>query len=65
MKQVCALASKASLVMLLMCAVMLFIVEVGTAEWVVTVLSVIMMSILFAVSTLLLRKKDKKEEEPT
>lgn len=62
MKQICALASKASLVMLLMCAAMLFIVDFGTAEWVVTVLSVIMMGILFAVSTLLLRKKDKKEE---
>lgn len=63
MKQICALASKASLVMLVMCAVMLFIVDPGSAEWVVTVMSVVMMGILFAVSTWLLRRNKKDEEE--
>lgn len=61
MKQICGLASKASLVMLLMCVVMLFVVDYGTAEWVVMMLSVIMMGVLFAVSTLLLRRKNKEE----
>lgn len=63
MKQICAWVSKASLVMLLMCAVMLAIVDCGTAEWVIMLLSVGMMVILFALSTLMLRKSDKKEEQ--
>lgn len=57
-------AAKAALAMLLMCAIMLFIVTPGSAEWVIMVISVGMMAALLAVSTWLLRRESKKGEEP-
>ena len=60
MKQICSLASKAALAMLLMCVVMLFLVTPGSAEWVIMVISVGMMTILLVVSVLLLRRERKK-----
>lgn len=64
MKQMFSFAAKAALAMLLMCAIMLFIVTPGSAEWVIMVISVGMMAVLLAVSTWLLRRESKKGEEP-
>lgn len=59
----CAFFSKLSLAMLLVNCAMLFAVERGSAEQVVTVLSIAMMAAIFAVSTARLRKMSKKSGE--
>ena len=55
MKQMFSFAAKAALAMLLMCVIMLFIVTPGSAEWVIMVISAVMMAVLLTVSALLLR----------
>lgn len=68
----CALISKAAFALLLVNCAMLFIVERGSAEQVITILSIAMMAVLFALSTAKLRKinqtgsgiaHNKKEKE--
>lgn len=63
MKQICALASKASLCLFLMCIIMLFWVNTGSAEWVVSIVSAIMMAVVFTVSVILLRKTDDEDQK--
>ena len=56
-EKLCEFFSKMALAMLLVNLVMLLFVEPGSAEQVVTVLSIVMMAVLFAVSTAWLRKQ--------
>ena len=62
MRKAYALAARAALVMLLVCLFTLFFVEFGSAEGVITVLSIVMSAIVLAVSALKLRKDGKGEK---
>lgn len=57
------LASKVSLTVLLINIFMLFVVDFASAEFVITVLSVLMMAILFVVSTMMLKKQSGEEQK--
>lgn len=56
-----SLASRMSLTVLLINLVMLFVVDFASAEFVVTVLSVLMMAVLFTVSTMMLKRQNREE----
>lgn len=62
MERFCSFTVKASLTLLLVNLFMLLFVERGSAEEVVTILSVAMMAVLFAASSRILRKRYRKEE---
>lgn len=62
MENFCAFISKASLALLLLNAVMLAFVRPGSAEQVITLLSVVMMAVLFAVSSAKLHRQCAKGE---
>lgn len=59
----CAMISKAAFALLLVNCAMLFVVERGSAEQVITVLSIAMMAVLFTLSTAKLRKISKMSGE--
>lgn len=58
-----SLASKIALTVLLINIFMLFVVDFASAEFVITVLSVLMMAVLFAVSTMMLKKQSREEQK--
>lgn len=61
MEGICGMVSKAALALLIMNGLMLFVVEAGSAEQTITLLSIGMMLTVFVVSTALLRKCIKKK----
>lgn len=65
MERFCSFTVKVSLTLLLLNLFMLLFVERGSAEEVVTILSVTMMAILFAASLRILHKRYRKEDTDT
>ena len=63
MRSVLEFALKAALFLLLANIVMLFIVDFGTAEWYITVVSVGLMLLLSVIVLLMIKKLDKEEKK--
>ena len=61
MDNVLSFANKASLVMLLMNIIMAFVVDVMSAEWVILVIGVALMTILFVVSLIILKRREREK----
>ena len=62
MRSVLEFALKAALFLLLANIVMLFIVDFGTAEWYITVVSVGLMLLLSVIVLLMIKKLDKEKK---
>lgn len=53
---------RASLILLLISCIMIFITDYCTAEWVISVITASMMFILFVVSTAIFKRRNNKEK---
>lgn len=63
MRGIFSFTIKASLALLLMSLIMVFIVDFATAEWYVSIMTAVITAVLLVISVIFLRKRDKEGRE--